>query len=203
MCQNTNQFLELLKPCYNDALKYCRALCAKRSTEDAEDVLQQSLLKALENFERLLDNAKFRSWLFTIITREFYNSVRKDFWKKFIPTENSSAVSIDELPEIYNRIENSQTGLTLNKALSKITNKERSAILLFEIGGFTLEEVREIQKEKSISAIKSRLSRAREKLKKIIEDEENNISNSFNKSSIIIGDISNETIRLITEIEGK
>ncbi len=66
-----------------------------------------------------------------------------------------------------------------------------------------MEEIREIQNEKSISAIKSRLSRTREKLKKYIEDEEKNISNSKTKSSIIIGDISNETIKLVTDIEGK
>ena len=43
-----NRFLELLKPNYNDAAKYCRALCANWSADDAEDVLQQSLLQAME-----------------------------------------------------------------------------------------------------------------------------------------------------------
>ena len=76
-------------------------------------------------------------------------------------------------------------------------------MLLFELGGFDLEEIKEIQNERSLSAVKSRLSRAREKLRKIIEDEELNISNSKNKSSIITGDINNETIRIIAEIEGK
>ncbi len=66
-----------------------------------------------------------------------------------------------------------------------------------------MEEIKEIQNERSISSVKSRLSRAREKLRRIIEDMENNISNSKNKSSIIIGDLNNETIRIITEIEGK
>ncbi len=201
MCQDTNQFLELLKPCYSDALKYCKALCAKRSADDAEDVLQQSLLKALENFDNLNEKQKFHSWLFTIITREFFDSVRKDFWKRFIPSDNTP--SPRDIPEVYDRIENSEHKSILNNALSKISAKERSAILLFEIGGFSMEEIREIQKEKSISSIKSRLSRAREKLRRIIEDEENNISNSKNKSSIIIGDLNNETIKLITELEGK
>ena len=201
MCQDTNQFLDLLKPCYSDALKYCKALCAKRSPDDAEDVLQQSLLKALENFDALKDKPKFRSWFFTIITREFFNSVRRDFWKKFLPINN--APSVQDIPEIFNRIENNEMKLILNNALSKISVKERSAILLFEIGGFSMEEIREIQNEKSISSVKSRLSRARGKLKKIIEDEEKNISNSKNKSSIILGDLNNETIKLITEIEGK
>ena len=201
MCKDTNRFLSLLKPCYSDALKYCRALCVKRSQDDAEDVLQQSLLKALENFDSLNEKSKFRSWFFTIITREFYNSVRNDFWKKFLPSD--SLTSVAEIPEIFSRNENEEKKLTLNKALSKISYKERSALLLFELGGFDLEEIKEIQNERSLSAVKSRLSRAREKLRKIIEDEELNISNSKNKSSIITGDINNETIRIIAEIEGK
>ena len=201
MCKDTNQFLELLKPCYSDALKYCRALCVKRSADDAEDVLQQSLLKALENFDSLNERSKFRSWFFTIITREFYNSVRNDFWKKFLPSD--SLPSVTDIPEIFSRNENDERKLTLNKALSKISYKERTALLLFELGGFNLDEIKEIQNERSLSSVKSRLSRAREKLRKVIVDEENNISNSKNKSSIIIGDLNNETIRIITEIEGK
>ncbi len=201
MCKDTNQFLELLKPCYSDALKYCRALCVKRSPDDAEDVLQQSLLKALENFDSLIEKSKFRSWFFTIVTREFYNSVRNDFWKKFLPSDSMSSVA--DIPEIFSRNENDERKLTLYKALSKISYRERSALLLFELGGFTLEEIKEIQNERSLSSVKSRLSRAREKLRKVIVDEENNISNSKTKSSIIIGDLNNETIRIITEIEGK
>lgn len=201
MCQDTNLFLELLKPEYNDAVKYCRALCAKRSADDAEDVLQQALLKALENFEQLNDKTKFRSWFFTIITREFYNSVRKDFWKKFIPIIDDK--SIPDIPEIYDGEEDSERKAILYKALSKISSKERTAILLFEIGGFSIEEIKEMQNEKSISAIKSRLSRARGKLKIIIETEESLFLNLKNKSSFNIGDLNNETINLIREVRAK
>jgi len=201
MFHEPTQFLELLRPEYNDALKYCKALCAKRSAEDAEDVLQQSLLKALEHFAALNDKSKFRSWFFKIITREFYNSIRKDFWKRFLPLDNASSVS--EMPEIFNKIESDHNKVILNLALAKISSKQRSAILLFEIGGFSMEEIKEIQNEKSVSAIKSRLSRAREKLRKIIINEEQKFSNNNNKGSIIIGDINNETISLITGIERK
>lgn len=199
MLHEPTQFLELLKLEYNDALKYCKALCSKRSIDDAEDVLQQALLKALENFDSLNDKTKFRSWFFKIITREFFNSIRKDFWRRFIPLDNASLVQ--EMPEIFTRIENDHNKIVLGKALSKISSKERSAILLFEIGGFTMEEIKEIQNEKSISAIKSRLSRAREKLRKILSIEKESNSNKKNINSVIIGDIYNETIRLITGIE--
>lgn len=201
MCQDTNLFIEILKPEYNDALKYCRALCSRRSPDDAEDVLQQSLLKALENFDSLNDKSKFRSWFFKIITREFLNSVRRDFWKRFLPIIDSKSVA--DIPEIYEREEDNERKLVLYKALSKISSKEKAALLLFEIGGFSIEEIKQMQNEKSISAIKSRLSRARGKLKKIIETEEDKLSKSNNKSSFKIGDLNNETINLIREIEAK
>lgn len=201
MSAETNTFLELLKPEYNNALKYCRALCSKSSPDDAEDVLQQSLLKAFENFGKLNDETKFRSWFFKIITREFYNSVRKNFWKKFLPIDGHP--EIRRIPEVYDREETDDEKILLNKALSSISDKERSAILLFEIAGFSIEEIKELQNEKSISAIKSRLSRARTKMKEfIIRSESKNYKQPI-KNTIILGDLKNETDKLVAEIGRK
>jgi RNA polymerase sigma-70 factor (ECF subfamily) len=192
MSRDLSKFTELLKPHYNDALKYSRALCASWSADDSEDVLQQALLLALENFDSLNDTAKFRSWFFKIITTTFYSSIRKHFWKKFLPIENHP--DIPAMPEVFDRAEQSENREILNRALSKLSSKERSAILLFEIAEFSIEEITEIQKENSISTVKSRLSRAREKLKKYITQE-----NFLNRSSNgeFTGDLENETIKLI------
>ncbi|MFZ1322459.1 MAG: RNA polymerase sigma factor [Ignavibacteria bacterium] len=201
---NTDIFINLLKPEYGNALKYCKALCSKRSTDDAEDVLQQSLLKAFENFDSLSDQSKFRSWFFKIITREFYNFVRKDFWKKFLPTDNMN--SENPFPKVFTIQDEDGDGMILQKALGSINSKERSSILLFEVAGFSIEEIMEIQNEKSISSIKSRLSRARKKLREFIENEENNVTqnkNLTNHKSIYLGDINNETIKLIPGQERK
>ncbi|HMS63911.1 MAG TPA: RNA polymerase sigma factor [Ignavibacteria bacterium] len=201
MCQDTDKFLELLKPQYSDALKYCKALCSRTSIDDAEDVLQQSLLKGYENFRKLNDVTKFRSWFFKIITREFYDSVRKNFWKKFIPLDNYPG--IHQIPEVFDRNETDEDKILLNKALSVLSKKERAAILLFEIGEFSIEEIKDIQNEKSSSAIKSRLSRSRTKMKEFIENYETSNHKQSLKSSVILGDIKNETNRLIAEIERK
>ena len=206
---DNNKFLELLKPDYNDAVKYCRALCGKWSADDAEDVLQQSLLQALENFDNLKDITKFRSWFFKIITRTFYSMVRKHFWKKFLPLENYSYIS--EMPEIFDRAEQNDNRELLQKALSKLSVKERAAILLFEIGGFSIEEITAIQNEKSRSAVKSRLSRTRAKLKKYIKQvtgqqplEQNNTSLNFLiPVNNLNGDIENETLKLMAEANQK
>jgi len=208
MCRDTNQFLELLKPEYKDAVNYCRALCAGWSPDDAEDVLQQALLNGLEGFDSLNDTGKFRSWFFKIITRTFYSSVRRHFWKKFIPMDKIQS----DIPEIYPRSELNEDRLIISSALSRLNSKERTAILLYEIAGFSIEEIRQIQNEKSASAVKSRLSRTRKKLRRYSEKPEKaNTAESRNKQSRIPlngseysgGDIENETIKLAAQLRTK
>lgn len=207
--ENSAKFSELLKPHYNDALRYSRALCAGWSPDDAEDVLQQSFLLALENFTSLRDTSKFRSWFFKIITTTFYSSVRRHFWKKFLPADNLSQ-GIENMPEVFSRSDRFADRMVLDKALSKLTAKERSAILLFEVAEFSIEEIMEIQKENSLSAVKSRLSRTREKLRTLIADEENSTSrkksSSARSNNLVDGsydaeaDIEHQTLNLINEI---
>ncbi|MBS1517535.1 MAG: RNA polymerase sigma factor [Bacteroidetes bacterium] len=199
MSKNTDRFTELLKPEYSSALKYCNALCSKYSHDAAGDVLQQSLLKAFENFGALSDQEKFRSWFFKIITREFYNYIRKDFWRKFLPLDQMDSDS--SFPKLNTRMDENGNGLLLRKALGSISIKERTAILLFEVAGFSIEEIKEIQNENSISSVKSRLSRARKKLREFIENEESNLPNHQKQKSNNSGDINNETIKLIPETE--
>lgn len=197
MCRDTNKFIELLRPNYNDAVKYCKALCSKQSLDDAKDVLQQSLLQALENFDSLNDETSFRSWLFTIITRVFYTSIKRNFWKRFLPINDER---INDIPEIFSKDDVLDSRTILNKALSKLSVKERAAILLYEIGEFSIEEIKLIQDEKSASTIKSRLSRTRKKLKKYIINFEHNSNHLKNDSTNnIIGDLENETIKLASE----
>lgn len=202
MTRNTAEFTELLKPHYNDAIKYSRALCATWSADDAEDVLQQSFLLALENFHNLNDTTKFRSWFFKIITTTFYTAIRKHFWKKFLPIDDSG-FNAPDMPEIYDRAEQSESRMLLNKALAVLSAKERAAILLFEIAGFSIEEIVTIQKEKSLSAVKSRLSRARKKLKKQITEQENFSVRSDDPYGDLNGDLENETLNLIAEIRSE
>lgn len=163
MLSNT-EFTDLLKPHYNDAVNYCRALCSGTSKADAEDVLQQALLKAFEKSDSLREVAKFKSWFFQIITRCFYDAVRKPFWSKFVSLNSEEGkVAFQIFEDDY--FESNQL---LIGALSKIGKKERAALLLFEIGGFSIKEITEIQKEGSESTVKSRLSRTRKKLEEFM-----------------------------------
>jgi RNA polymerase sigma-70 factor (ECF subfamily) len=191
MILNTEQFLGLLKPNYNDAVNYCNALCSRRNPDDGKDLLQQSLLQSMEKFDTLKDTGKFRSWFFTIITRVFYTSLRTGFWKRFLFID-----SVKDIENIQGTHKNgNELKWVINSALTKLSYKERSAILLFELGNFSIEEITQIQNEKSVSTVKSRLSRARKKLRTYILKLENNSNIKLNNQNLI-GDIENETIRL-------
>jgi RNA polymerase sigma-70 factor (ECF subfamily) len=198
--RDVNKFLEFIKPCYNDALNYCRGLCRKGSRiDEAEDIFQDSLLKALENFDKLEDEGKFRNWLFTIITNTYISRYRKRLFGRLLSYDEYK--DFDKLPEIFPRVEQDEMCDELFLALSKLSDKEKIAFLLFEIGGFSIEEIKILQKEISSSAIKSRLSRTREKLRKIIEDLGRNKFNGNVNRFNSIDNLELETARIINKIK--
>jgi len=164
MPRTTDDFIALLEPHYNSAAQYCRAIFINR--KDAEDGLQDAVTTAIEHFSSLRDDSKFRSWFFTIITRTFYSFRRKQAGnnKLFMPLQEGH----HSFPEVYNDDYLGEREKIMLNALDTLSKKEKTAILLFEIGGLSLEDIRKVQKEISISAVKSRLSRTRLKLRNTI-----------------------------------
>ena len=197
MSRESDKFIELLKPVYNDLVRYCRAMCREGNPDDAEDILQESLVKGFEKLRTLNDETKFKSWIFSIATREHKNFLRSRFWKRFLPlgSEHNNYCEIT----VYDRTDEDYERKILYHALSELKEKERTAILLFEIGGFSIRDITEIQKEKSESAVKSRLSRTRDKLRSCIEKAETQ-NKKLNPAE---GDIQNETLKIISGIERK
>lgn len=198
---SNKEFTDVLKPHYNDVVNYCRALCSGSSKADAEDVMQQALLKAIENVNSLKDVSKFRSWFFQILTRCFYDAVRKPFWSKFVSLDSEEGKAAFKVFE-DDFFDSNQL---LIGALSQIGKKERAAFLLFEIGGFSIREITEIQKEGSESTVKSRLSRTRKKLEEIMvsleQSSDSNLKPIKQAPQLNTKDIYHETAKVINEIK--
>src|SRR5688572_10724081 len=83
MANSTDDFLNLFRPHYQDALRYCHALC--RNKDQAGDLFQQSALQAIESLEQLTGKEKFKPWFFRIITNCFYLQARQPWWKVLVP----------------------------------------------------------------------------------------------------------------------
>ncbi|QNF34744.1 RNA polymerase sigma factor [Adhaeribacter swui] len=194
MPQTPDEFLNLLQPHYRSALQYCRALC--REPNDAQDLLQQALVLALEKLPGLRDPTRFKAWFFQIITRAFYRQCRQKFWRCFLPLESTNHTfelenDQPDFPVIFPGTEEptNERRTRLLEALAKLRPKERAALLLFELGDFTIADIAEIQEEKSLSAIKSRLSRTRQKLKDLILTAEKNKEKIINPTKEITHEI--------------
>ncbi|RDC62716.1 hypothetical protein AHMF7616_01310 [Adhaeribacter pallidiroseus] len=173
MAQTPDEFLHLLQPHYRSALQYCRALC--REPHDAQDLLQQALVQALEKLPGLRDSTRFKPWFFQIITRAFYRQCRHKFWRRFLPLDELgfSRVTPKDVPQLPPVLaepdeQGQERRHRLLAALATLRPKERVALLLFELGNFTIADIADIQDEKSQSAVKSRLSRTRQKLRDLI-----------------------------------
>ena len=161
---DADAFLQALRPHYDDALRYCRALCARWSPDDAEDVFQSALLRALEQYGALREEERFRPWFFQVLTRTFYSAVRRRAVRRVLPLPSDSDA---EALGLYADAPEPGALSDVLAVLGRLGAKERAALLLYEVAGFSVDEVARIQGDRSPSAVKSRLSRARRRARDI------------------------------------
>lgn len=155
------EFMLLLNPVYDNLYRFVRALV--RSREEAFDLLHDTLLVAYEKFDTLKDKQAFTSWLFSIASRKHKRAVwrRRLFFHGDSTEAEHTLRAHDTSPDVQADVQ------MLYNALAKLPDKTREALVLFEISGFSLEEIQQLQGG-SLSGVKSRLVRGREKLAKIL-----------------------------------
>ena len=154
--------------------RFCRARVYGRM--EYKDLMNETLLVAYQKLDTLKSEASFLSFLFSISVRILANDKRK----KKEELEVSDEV-LRAFPDI-NANSDIDTDVTfLHQALNCLPEVQKEAIILFEIAGFNLKEITEIQ-EASLSAVKQRLKRGREKLTEIltqVQDYKNSTSPRF------------------------
>ena len=163
-----NAFSELV----NKYRKSVHAL-AWRKVQDfhiAEDITQETFLKAYQKLSTLKESQSFASWLYVIAT----NRCKAWHRKKRIRMQSLENTSSTELEKAtyssYVSAENERASIeaqreVVKKLLAKLQESDRTVITLYYLGGMTYEEISKFLGV-SVSAIKNRLYRARQNLKK-------------------------------------
>lgn len=160
MTEKQQAFLQLYEPIHNRFERFCRARVY--GDMDFRDLINDTLLVAFEKFETLRSQHAFLSFLCGISIRLIGNHHQKKKTSRF---QASDAV-LDILDVNANPQESADVHY-LHRALAQLPEEQRECIILFEIVGFSIKEIVEIQGA-SESAVKQRLKRGREKLTDIL-----------------------------------
>ncbi|MCH2229096.1 MAG: RNA polymerase sigma factor [Crocinitomicaceae bacterium] len=149
-------FMQLYTPVHENFERFCKA----RVYGDMEykDLMHDTIIIAYEKFESLDSPKAFLHFLFGISIRVLANSNRKQ--RILYLKDHSKANNVEDESTRADR--NEEVDL-LHKALSKLPDNQREAIVLFEISGFSIVEIAELQ-EAGVSAVKQRLARGRKAL---------------------------------------
>ena len=150
-----------------------------KNDQDAEDVLQETFLKAYSRLEQFHGDSKFYTWLVRIGVNESLMKIRRRKDGKFVALdqelETAEGTLVKELPaggenpeEHYGREEIRET---LSRAIDGLADAYRTVFVLRDVDGLSTEETAQAL-ELSVPAVKSRLLRARlqlrDKLKRIL-----------------------------------
>lgn len=161
---------EHLDALFRTALRLCEGHEA-----DAEDLLQDAVLKAFRSYRHLRDPFAARSWLFTILTRTHLNRVRSTRRRAELlstdlegPAFEAALAEWAPLRLPVEEVERQQLGEQLTKAIDELAPELRSAILLVDVEGFTQREVAGMQGLPE-GTVASRLFRARRQLRSALE----------------------------------
>lgn len=125
----------------------------------ADDLAQDSLLKAYVQIDSLKDAEKFRAWLMKIAYTTFLNSRRA--LKQTEPVDNAIGLMTDSTAD------NSFDYQELYSALNRLTPMERTSVTLYYIEGYAIKEVAEIIGV-SPEAVKQHIYRGRQHLRTLL-----------------------------------
>jgi RNA polymerase sigma-70 factor (ECF subfamily) len=139
------------------------AVSLTHNTDRADDLVQETLMKAWDKQSSFQPGTNQKAWLFTILRNEFYSQMRK----RGREVQDSDGVMTARLA-----VHPSQQGkLDLDDfrtALKELPEDQREAIILIGASGFSYEEAAEIC-GCAVGTIKSRVSRARTRLQQMLD----------------------------------
>lgn len=151
----------------NNLLNFAYQLTANR--EQAQDLLQDTTLKALDNEDKYVDNVNFKGWIFTIMRNIFINNYRQNARK---------ATVIDQTEDLYHLNISQDSGLStpegsyavkeISMALNSFSDDYRIPFNMF-VAGYKYNEIAE-KMNLPLGTVKSRIFFARKTLREQLKD---------------------------------
>jgi RNA polymerase sigma-70 factor (ECF subfamily) len=157
-----NRLIRLLRPIHGQAVATARRL--SRSAHDGDDLYQEAVLRAYDKLNGLREESRFRSWFFAILLSRHRSWVRRPR-REWLPIEDLLGRRDEPAGEdgaLWE--EERRCAERAARALAGLKPEQREAIVLHDLEGFSVEEVADMQRA-TVPAVKSRLTRGRERLR--------------------------------------
>ena len=151
-----------------------------RNDANAEDLVQETYLRAYKGFDRFTEGTNLRAWLFRILTNLYINEYRR---RRRRPAE----VDLGDTDTLYmyrglgagtdarrsrsaeDELLDSMTSAEVRDAIESLPDSYRMAVLLADVEGFAYKEIAEIL-DVPIGTVMSRLHRGRKRLRETLEN---------------------------------
>lgn len=156
---DNDAFVKLYEKVYKDMYKYAYYMLGNEA--DAEDIISETVVDMYTGIKKLKNLSLFRSWCFKILSNKCKRK-RKSYFKKNVSIEeceNNVDLSYEYEPCKYHDLE---------VAFSGLSEEEKNIVTLSAIFGYKSIEVGEILNLKN-TTVRSKLSRALSKMKKVME----------------------------------
>lgn len=172
--QDNKKIFEEIALVHMDAL-YSTALRMTRNAEEAEDLVQDTYLRAYRFFDKFKQGTNFRAWIFKILTNTFINNYRKktrspqqvDLEKVSFGLESEEEYKgpAEWVPQYDENTFHDMFDDDIQYALDKLSDEFRMIILLADIQGLSYKEISKIA-DIPIGTVMSRLFRGRRMLQR-------------------------------------
>lgn len=164
---NNNAFMNKLVGLQGNLLNFAYQLTSNR--EAAEDLVQDTTLKVLDNESKYVDNVNFKGWVLTIMRNIFINNYRRKV---------RSSTIIDTTEDLYHLNLSQESGLEtpegtyatkeISKAISEFTDEYKVPFTMY-VAGYKYSEIAE-HMHLPLGTVKSRIYFARKRLQNTLKD---------------------------------
>ena len=154
----------------HEARMYAVALRMCGNREDAQDSLQDAMLRIYKALGSFKGQSSFATWAYRITMNTCLDNLRR---KKVRQAQSLDALldigwsPADEDASPEQHADNAERRRALSRAIQLLPEDMRSAVVLRDVQGYSYEEIAEIL-EANVGTVKSRISRGREKLRNVL-----------------------------------
>ena len=165
---NTSQFKNRLLSLQDNMMNFALMLTTNR--EDAQDLLQETTLKVLNNQDKFVDNVNFKGWVLTVMRNLFINNYRRVVRNQNIIDTSANLYNTQSMGDSHaaNSPEQFYNIQEINNAIERLNNDLKAPFSMFLLG-YKYHEIAE-KLNLPLGTVKSRIFFARQELQDRLKD---------------------------------